>query len=68
MGIIIFILIGIVVLAALAGPNKCDVCGLQLKRKFYNWTVEGKKQKLCPKCNQQMERRVSKAAFNAKFK
>jgi ribosome-binding protein aMBF1 (putative translation factor) len=67
MGWIIGIVVVLVVLVAFAGPGKCDVCGQPIKKTSYTWKIEGKKQKLCPKCNVQMERRVSKEAFKKRF-
>jgi ribosome-binding protein aMBF1 (putative translation factor) len=65
-----WIIIGIILLliiAAFSGHGKCDICGLPIKKKYYKWEIEGKTQKLCPKCNSQMERKVSKEAFKKKF-
>ena len=67
MGWIIGIIILIVIIALLCKQKKCDVCGLDIKRKFYTWEIDGKKQTLCPKCNSQMERKVSKQAFKNRF-
>lgn len=65
------LIIGIIVLLFVVGffskPRRCDVCQLPLKRKCYNWKIDGKKQKLCPKCSQQMEGKISKAAFKKRF-
>jgi len=61
---------GVVVLAAIGSATKsqtCDVCGTAIKRKYHTWKLEGKNKKLCPNCNSQMERKVSKAAFDEKF-
>jgi transcription initiation factor IIE alpha subunit len=63
---IIFIVI-IFVLAAAAGNGRCDICNLPIKRTYYKWTIAGEKQKLCPKCNSQMERKVSRNSFKNKF-
>jgi hypothetical protein len=60
-------LFGIGVLAALSGNVRCSVCGVPLKRKTYTWTLNGKTQKVCPKCNSRMENKVSKDAFKSKF-
>ena len=64
-------LIGLVVLFILAaifgGPGRCDVCRAPIKKAYYTWKLEGKKQKLCPHCNAQMERRISKQAFKNRF-
>ena len=58
----------VVIIALLCKQKKrCDVCGLDIKRKSYTWKIDGKKQTLCPKCNSQVERRVSRDAFKNKF-
>ena len=67
MEIIVFIIIAVIVLSIFSGPGRCDVCDLPIKKTYYNWEIEGKKQKLCPKCNTQMERRVSKTRFTDRF-
>ena len=64
---VIGIIVILVVLALFSGPGSCDVCGQRIKRKYYTWRIDGKKQKLCPFCNSQMERKVSKEAFSKKF-
>lgn len=50
-----------------ARTKKCTVCNVPIKRLYYTWKVEGKKHRMCPKCNTQMERRVSKQTFNKKI-
>lgn len=70
MGWIIFLLVIIifpVIIGILTRPGECDVCGMPLKRTCYTWTLEGTKQKLCPRCNARMENKVSKEAFREKF-
>lgn len=47
--------------------RKCDICGLDIKRTYHEWKIGGKKQILCPNCNSQMERKVSRSAFKNKF-
>ncbi|WP_447824794.1 hypothetical protein [Aeromonas salmonicida] len=61
--IIIFAVIGIF----FGKPSSCSMCGQSIKKTYYKWTIDGKKQTLCPKCNSQMERKVSKEAFNRRF-
>jgi hypothetical protein len=61
------ILVVLVLLAAIFGGQKCTVCGTPIKRKSYRWKIDGKKEILCPKCNGQMERRQSRAAFKRRF-
>lgn len=63
--------IGVIILLFVIGsivkPRRCDVCNLAFKRKYYKWTIEGKKQHLCPNCNSKMSRRVSSQQFDNKF-
>ena len=67
MEIIVFLVIAVVLYSIFSGPRRCNVCDLPIKRTYYNWKIEGKDQKLCPKCNTQMERRVSKERFTNRF-
>lgn len=67
MGWLIGILVALLLVAALAGPGRCNVCNLPIKRKYYTWKLDGRKNKLCPKCNSQMERKVSREAFKSKY-
>ena len=60
--IILFVIIG-----ALSGPGECGVCEQDIKKKYYTWKIDGKKTKLCPKCNTRMENKVSKEVFNRKI-
>lgn len=62
-GIIVLIVLG----AIFGKPTSCDVCGQSIKKTYYTWKISGKKQHMCPKCNTQMERKVSKESFNKKF-
>ncbi len=61
--LIIFFVIG----AIFGKPSSCSICGQSIKKTYYKWTISGKKQTLCPKCNSQMERKISKEAFNRRF-
>lgn len=65
---IIGVLIVWVVLKAFSGSGRCDVCNQAIKKTYYTWKIEGKKQKLCPRCNTKMESRVSSQAFRKKFR
>jgi ribosome-binding protein aMBF1 (putative translation factor) len=67
MELVIGVIILIVVIALFCKAGRCDVCGLDIKKKYYTWEIDGRKQRLCPKCNAQMERGVSKEAFKKKF-
>jgi len=60
-----FILLAI--LGAILKPHRCDICNIRFKRKYYTWTIEGKKQHLCPNCSSKMERRVSAVRFKGRF-
>lgn len=44
-------------------PKSCQVCGNQIKRYSYNWQIEGRSKRVCPKCNQALESRQSKQAM-----
>jgi hypothetical protein len=57
----------LLVLLASASSSKCGVCGNSIKRKAFVWRVDGKKVRMCPKCNSQMESRQSKRAFKNRF-
>ena len=67
MEIIIFLVVAYVLYSKFSGSRRCDVCDLPIKKTYYNWEIEGKDQKLCPKCNTQMERRISKERFTNRF-
>lgn len=63
-------IIGIIVIAFLAGafkPRRCGVCGVGFKRRYYTWKVEGKKVHMCPNCNSKMSRRKSDYHFKDRF-
>ncbi len=66
-GVIILFVVFVIIVALSCEQGNCDICGLSIKRKYYTWEIGGKKQKLCPKCNAQMERRVSNNAFKERF-
>jgi hypothetical protein len=51
----------------LTSNKECDICKLPIKKTYYIWTINGKKQKLCPKCNNRLEHKVGKERFNGKF-
>ncbi|MGT8857862.1 hypothetical protein [Enterobacter sp. 186315] len=59
------VLLGII--GAIFKPSRCDICGISFKKKYHTWTIEGKKQHLCPNCNGKMNRRVSSQKFKDKF-
>lgn len=60
-------IIGAVILIGIIGtifkPRRCDICDINFKKKNYTWTIEVKKQHLCPGCNGKMQRRVSSQKF-----
>ena len=53
--------------AWLESPRRCQVCSKIIKRGRYVWHVEGKKMKVCPKCNDSLERKMSKAGIKNLF-
>ena len=57
----------VLVLIGMASGQRCTVCETPIKKKSYRWKIEGKKQILCPKCNSQMERRMSSSKFKDRF-
>ncbi|RPJ49791.1 MAG: hypothetical protein EHJ95_08250 [Methanobacteriota archaeon] len=62
------VILGILfLLAAVSGPGTCSVCHAPIKKKYYVWKTNGEKLRLCPKCNRQMERNVSRDAFKSKY-
>lgn len=61
-GFIVFVILG-----AMLTPVSCDICGAGFKKKYYTWVIEGKKQRLCPNCNNKMSRRVSNQRFTERF-
>lgn len=67
MELIIALVVAVFIMALLRKQQRCDICGLDIKRKSYTWKIDGKKQTLCPKCNSQMERKISRDAFKNKF-
>lgn len=67
MGWVIAFIVIVSLISIFTPGRRCDVCKLPIKRKYYRWVIEGKKTVLCPKCNTQMERRVSKGAFKGRF-
>jgi hypothetical protein len=66
-GGIVAIVLFIILANIKSGSMKCDVCGLPVRRIPHIWTIGGKKQTLCPRCNFQMREKVSKDRFKSKF-
>ncbi|CCP03748.1 hypothetical protein BN439_2702 [Erwinia amylovora Ea644] len=64
-------IIGGIILLAIIGsilkPRRCDICGILFKRNYHTWTIEGRKQYLCPNCNSKMSRRLSNQRFTDRF-
>ena len=59
----VIVLVIVIVLGSVFGkPRRCTVCGTPIKRTYYTWTIDGKKHKLCPNCNRNLERKVSREA------
>lgn len=50
--------------AALGRSKKCELCGSLIKRTYYTWTIQGKKMRLCPRCNGRLENKKSKQAVD----
>ncbi|MCK5563770.1 MAG: hypothetical protein KAJ07_00865 [Planctomycetes bacterium] len=67
MEIFIGIVILVIIVALFSQGSSCYVCDLPIKKKSYRWDLDGKRRTLCPKCNSQMERKISKEAFKNKF-
>lgn len=59
---------GLVLICAVNSPKSCQLCGNQIKRDSYNWEIEGKSKRVCPKCNQTLERQKSKQATDKLLK
>ncbi|AWM81562.1 hypothetical protein DKL61_15125 [Gammaproteobacteria bacterium ESL0073] len=57
----------IVIIFELCRPRRCDICKLSFNKKYHTWSIEGKKQHLCPNCNSKMTRRISSQRFNKRF-
>jgi len=62
--LIVCFLIGV---SVLGNKGRCDICNTPIKRKYYTWTIDGKRQRLCPTCSARLERRQSKIAFDRRF-
>ncbi len=41
----------------------CEMCGNQIRKIAYNWVIDGKRKRVCPHCNQRLEREQSRRAF-----
>ncbi|MGI8653890.1 MAG: hypothetical protein ACR2LC_01580 [Pyrinomonadaceae bacterium] len=54
-GVLIFGIIGMI-------PKKCEVCGNQIKRQSYGWTIGNEQKRVCPHCNRTLERKQSQKA------
>ncbi len=61
------LVLGLVLVFAACWPKGCQVCGNQIKRDSYTWKIDGKSKRVCPKCNQLLERRQSKKAVDKLF-
>jgi hypothetical protein len=61
-------LVGLLLVAGLLGsPSRCKICSNVLKRGAYVWKIENKRVRVCPKCNNSLERKVSKAGMDRFF-
>lgn len=54
----------IVIVACLAIPTHCQICGNQLKRSSFKWKIDGRNRKVCRHCNERLERQQSRQAIN----
>jgi hypothetical protein len=61
--VILVIVVGIGVFSTLKSST-CDLCSTLLKRNVYTWKIDGKKKRICPNCNRELERRKSKEAIS----
>lgn len=59
----IFLAIGGVFAWAWFTTKTCTLCGNVIKRTSYKWKIHGKKKRVCPHCNQRLEREQSRRAF-----
>lgn len=44
--------------------KRCQVCNGSLQRSSYHYTINGQKKRVCPHCNQNLRREISKNAVN----
>ena len=56
------IVLAVALIGIAAKPRRCQICGNPIKKDSHTWEIEGKRKVVCPKCNQAIERRNSKAA------
>ena len=59
----ILLAIGGIFVWACFTTRTCGLCGNVIKRTSYKWKIDGKKKKVCPHCNQRLEREQSRRAF-----
>ncbi len=58
------LVLGLILLMAANWQKDCQICGNPIKRDSYTWTMDdGQKKRVCPKCNQTLERRQSREAI-----
>lgn len=50
-----------------SGPSSCELCGTELRKTKYVWTIKDKKKTVCPNCNRRLENRKSKEAIDSLF-
>lgn len=56
-------IVGLILVAALAPPIRCEICQNQLKRMSFTWTIDGKSRRVCSHCNTRLEREQSRQAM-----
>jgi hypothetical protein len=66
-GVVVVVVVVLILLSSLR-PKRCDICGLPFRRSFYTWNIQGAKKRVCPKCNQGLERHKSKQGLDNLFK
>jgi hypothetical protein len=64
---VVFVLMLAGVVSIFYKPKRCSVCDAQINQVHHNWTIDGEQRLLCPNCNAQMKRKVSKREFKKKM-
>jgi len=64
---LVFFAFAVGIIREIMKPRRCSVCNSPFKRRYYTWTIGGKKQHMCPGCSSRMDRKISKQKFEQKF-
>lgn len=56
----------VLLFALFARVQRCGICKLPFKRRYYEWTLDGGNFRACPNCNHKLERIKSALAFGQK--